>query len=150
MIGNSVALNRSSASSASKKRSLLSARVPSSRNIAAASKLTAFSNRYGTTPGYACVNAAMANVLPPEVRARGFGISTMSIHLFGDALSPFLIGLASDRVGLRLPVLVTGLLIVIAGLVLLVGQSALRRDMDQRGVKPLHASAVAVGFEAAP
>lgn len=75
------------------------------------------------------LNAAMANVLPPEVRARGFGVSTMAIHLFGDALSPVLIGVASDHFGLRLPVLITGLLLVAAGLVLLVGRSALRRDL---------------------
>jgi MFS family permease len=75
------------------------------------------------------LNAAMANVLPSELRGRGFGLSTMSIHLFGDALSPVLIGLASDRFGLRLPVLVTGLLPVLAGLVLLAGRGALGRDL---------------------
>jgi MFS family permease len=75
------------------------------------------------------LNAAMANVLPSEIRGRGFGLSTMSIHLFGDALSPVLIGLASDRFGLRLPVLATGLLPVLAGLVLLAGRGALGRDL---------------------
>jgi MFS family permease len=75
------------------------------------------------------LNAAMANVLPAELRGRGFAFNTMAIHLFGDALSPFLIGVASDRVGLRLPVLATGVLVVIAGLVLLVGRRTLARDL---------------------
>ncbi len=79
------------------------------------------------------LNAAMANVLPPEIRARGFGVSTMSIHLFGDALSPFLIGFASDHFGgLRLPVLITGLLLIGAGLVLLAGRAALQRDLGAK------------------
>ncbi len=65
------------------------------------------------------LNAAMANVLPPDLRAIGFALYTVAIHLFGDFPSPTLIGVASDAIGLRLPVLVTGLLLVPAGLVLL-------------------------------
>jgi len=75
------------------------------------------------------LNAAMANSLPADLRARGFAISTMSIHLFGDALSPTLIGAASDRVGLAWPVLATGALLGVAGLVLIAGRAALERDM---------------------
>ncbi len=76
------------------------------------------------------LNAVMANVLPPDMRARGFGISTMSIHLGGDALSPVIIGFASTLFGLRLPILLTGMLLVVAGLVLLCGRSALARDIE--------------------
>jgi MFS family permease len=76
------------------------------------------------------LNAAMTNVLPPELRARGFALYTVAIHLLGDALSPALIGRASDAVGLRLPVLVTGLLLVASGLILLVGRRTLSRDLD--------------------
>ena len=43
------------------------------------------------------LNAAMANVLPPELRGRGFALYTVAIHLLGDAPSPALIGVASDR-----------------------------------------------------
>jgi len=49
------------------------------------------------------LNAAMVNVLPPDLRARGVGLHTTTIHLLGDALSPFLIGVVSDSVGLRIP-----------------------------------------------
>jgi MFS family permease len=76
------------------------------------------------------LNAAMANVLPAALRGRGFAVNTMAIHLFGDVLSPTLIGLASDHVhGLRAPVLATGSLMVVAGAVLLGGLGALRRDL---------------------
>jgi MFS transporter, Spinster family, sphingosine-1-phosphate transporter len=75
------------------------------------------------------LNAAMANVLPAEVRARGFALTTMLIHLLGDAISPWLIGEASDRIGLKIPVLVTGCLLAVAGLVLLFGRKTLEHDL---------------------
>jgi MFS transporter, Spinster family, sphingosine-1-phosphate transporter len=75
------------------------------------------------------LNGAMANVLPPELRARGFALYTVAIHLLGDALSPTLIGAASDVVGLRLPVLLCGLSVSLAGVVLLAGRHALVADL---------------------
>jgi len=75
------------------------------------------------------LNAAMANVLPADLRARGFAVTTMIMHLLGDAASPWLIGAASDSVGLRVPVLVTGAMLALAGVVLLAGRRTLERDM---------------------
>jgi predicted MFS family arabinose efflux permease len=75
------------------------------------------------------LNAAMANVLPAELRARGFAVTTMLIHLLGDAASPWIIGEVSDRVGLQLPVLVTGCLLAVAGVVLLWGRGTLTTDL---------------------
>jgi len=75
------------------------------------------------------LNAAMANVLPADLRARGFAVTTGVMHLLGDAASPWLIGVASDAVGLTLPVLVTGSLLVLAGIVLLVDRASLVRDL---------------------
>lgn len=86
------------------------------------------------------LNAAMANVLPATVRSRGFGLSTMSIHLLGDALSPVLIGLASDRWGLELPILFTSMLLVLSGLILLAGRPALRRDLAAAVAAPAPAA----------
>ena len=77
------------------------------------------------------LNAIMTNILPPGVRALGFGLSTMSIHLFGDALSPVLIGIASDRVGLQAPVVACGALLPVAGVVLMMGRRALERDLER-------------------
>ena len=78
---------------------------------------------------YGPLNAAMVNVLPGNARARGVGLHTTTIHLFGDACSPFLIGVASDAIGLRIPVLGTGLLVGISGIFLLLGRHALVRDL---------------------
>lgn len=75
------------------------------------------------------LNAALVNVLPTSARARGVGVHTTTIHLLGDACSPFLIGVASHAVGLRLPVLVTGLLVGLSGVLLLLGRRRLARDL---------------------
>lgn len=83
------------------------------------------------------LNAAMANVLPADLRARGFAVTTMVMHLLGDAASPSLIGIASDRIGLTAPVLVTGCMLAAAGLVLLVGRSTLATDLE--GTEPARA-----------
>jgi len=82
------------------------------------------------------LNAAMANVLPADLRARGFAVTTGVMHLLGDAASPWLIGVASDAVGLTAPVLVTGCLLVVAGIVLLLDRASLVRDMRAVGAAP--------------
>jgi MFS transporter, Spinster family, sphingosine-1-phosphate transporter len=75
------------------------------------------------------LQAAMMNVLPANLRGRGVAMYTIAIHAFGDALSPPLIGWAKDRVGLQLPVLLTVLVLGLAGAILLGGRSALVRDL---------------------
>jgi MFS transporter, Spinster family, sphingosine-1-phosphate transporter len=75
------------------------------------------------------LNAAMANVLPSDLRARGFAVYSVAILVLGDGPSPTIIGLASDVVGLRVPVLVAGGLLFISGLVLLAGRNTLPRDL---------------------
>jgi predicted MFS family arabinose efflux permease len=75
------------------------------------------------------LNAAMANVLPAGLRSRGFAVTAAVMHLLGDAISPWLIGVASDRIGLMLPVLVTGSLLGAAGVVLLLGRRLLEADL---------------------
>jgi predicted MFS family arabinose efflux permease len=83
------------------------------------------------------LNAAMANVLPAELRSRGFAVTTTVMHLLGDAISPWLIGLASDRIGLTIPVLVTGCLLAGAGVVLLLGRRSLEGDLRRLGTVPV-------------
>jgi len=94
------------------------------------------------------LNAAMANVLPAELRAFGFAVTTMAIHLLGDAISPWLIGVASDQVGLRLPQLVTGALPSMAGLVLLWGRRTLAGDLRQATMTDPGASSHGAGAAA--
>lgn len=45
------------------------------------------------------VNALLVNSVEPGLRARAFGLSILCIHLFGDVLSPPLIGMVSDATG---------------------------------------------------
>lgn len=75
------------------------------------------------------LNAAMVNALPVRLREHAYGVNTFAIHALGDVFSPVLIGLASDRIGLRIPVLITALLLPSAGLVLLLGRGALQEDL---------------------
>jgi predicted MFS family arabinose efflux permease len=78
------------------------------------------------------LNAAIANVLPANLRSQGFAVNVMAIHFLGDAISPYFIGLASDHLGgLKWPVFGAGSLLVLAGLVLLAGRRALERDLTR-------------------
>jgi MFS transporter, Spinster family, sphingosine-1-phosphate transporter len=80
------------------------------------------------------LNAAIANVLPASVRSQGFAINVVAIHALGDVISPPIIGALSDRVGgLKWPVFGAGALLVVAGVVLLAGRSALERDLARAG-----------------
>ncbi len=85
------------------------------------------------------LNAAMTNVLSADLRARGFAVYSFGIHVFGDGPSPTLIGMASDVVGLRWPVIGAGLLMAAAGIVFLLGRRTLAQDlaaMDSPSVTP--------------
>lgn len=44
-------------------------------------------------------NAIIANVVQPNLRAAAYAISTFAIHFLGDIWSPWLIGLAADKLG---------------------------------------------------
>jgi len=68
------------------------------------------------------VNALLVNSVEPGLRARAFGISILCIHLFGDVLSPPLIGIVSDSTGdLEKALIMVPIAIALGGLVWLVG-----------------------------
>ncbi|MFL5417732.1 MAG: spinster family MFS transporter [Myxococcales bacterium] len=46
------------------------------------------------------VNAVLVNTVPSAMRARAFSLSILCIHLLGDAISPTVVGVVSDRSGL--------------------------------------------------
>ena len=46
------------------------------------------------------INALLANTVPSALRARAFAFSIFVIHILGDAISPSVVGFASDRIGL--------------------------------------------------
>jgi len=45
------------------------------------------------------LNALLVNCVPGVLRARAFSLSILSIHLFGDAISPSIVGVTSDLTG---------------------------------------------------
>jgi predicted MFS family arabinose efflux permease len=47
------------------------------------------------------INAIIANSVPSALRARAFALSILTIHLLGDAISPTIVGAASDHLGLQ-------------------------------------------------
>ncbi len=49
------------------------------------------------------VNTLIANSVGADMRARAFSLSILSIHLFGDAISPPIIGFVSDAAGSLVP-----------------------------------------------
>ena len=47
------------------------------------------------------INALIANSVPSALRVRAFALSIFSIHIFGDAVSPTIVAIASDHFGLQ-------------------------------------------------
>jgi MFS family permease len=88
--------------------------------------LTEFFLFFNTGPS----NTILANVTHPAMRATGFALNILIIHLFGDALSPKLIGKLNDshnhdmNVGFR----AVSIAIVVGGIFWLLGARYLDRD----------------------
>ncbi|HEY0840203.1 MAG TPA: MFS transporter, partial [Vulgatibacter sp.] len=78
------------------------------------------------------LNAVLVNVAPPSMRASAVAINVLVIHLLGDAISPWLMGLVSDSSSLGRAVLLDCGMIAVAGLVLVAGAGALRRELAPR------------------
>src|SRR5205809_1593035 len=62
------------------------------------------------------VNVMIVSVVPPAARARAMAVSIFTIHLFGDAISPPIIGWLADTHGLARAVLIVPVAIAISGL----------------------------------
>ena len=62
------------------------------------------------------LNTVIVNVTPPAVRAMAFALNIFFIHALGDAISPALLGLLSDRWGLRHALLITPVAMAVAAL----------------------------------
>jgi MFS family permease len=68
------------------------------------------------------VNTLIANAVDGSMRARAFAMSILSIHLFGDAISPPIIGLISDTTGdLTHGVVIVPVFLVLGAMVWMVG-----------------------------
>lgn len=68
------------------------------------------------------INALLVNSVEPGLRARAFGLSILAIHLFGDVLSPPLIGLVSDATGsLETALIMVPIAVAVGGAIWLAG-----------------------------
>lgn len=77
-------------------------------------------------------NTVLANVTPSNVRATAFAVNIFLIHALGDAISPALIGLFSDRTGsMTRAFLLVGGAILIAGVVWLIASRWLDQDTEK-------------------
>jgi predicted MFS family arabinose efflux permease len=75
-------------------------------------------------------NTALANVTHPSIRATAFAINILFIHALGDAVSPYVIGVLSDRFGKNMNVGfgLVGLMMIAGGIAWALGARHLDRD----------------------
>ncbi len=73
-------------------------------------------------------NAILANVTHPAMRATGFALNILVIHILGDAASPFLIGAIADRWSLNAGFVVVSAFMLLGGIFWLFGAPYLDRD----------------------
>jgi MFS family permease len=65
------------------------------------------------------INAALVSCVPANLRSAAVAMNNLVVHLFGDALSPFLLGWISDAASLRVAVSLTAVPVMLAALLLL-------------------------------
>lgn len=87
------------------------------------------------------LNALLANVVSPAIRSTAFAANIVVIHLLGDALSPTIIGMLSDRLGLPSAFMITPAMLAVAGLVCLLGIPRVGPDMQRMESMPRLAEA---------
>jgi len=74
------------------------------------------------------LNAAIINVVLPESRATAVALNILIIHIFGDALSPVLIGELSDKYGLMVAAQGISFTTLLAAFIILFGAKHLQQD----------------------
>lgn len=73
-------------------------------------------------------NTILANVTHPLLRAPGFALNILVIHLFGDAVSPFVMGAIADASNLSWAFGFVSITVLIGGILWLCGTKYLERD----------------------
>ncbi|HVC19772.1 MAG TPA: MFS transporter [Vicinamibacterales bacterium] len=63
------------------------------------------------------INVVIVNAVPVAMRATAMAVSIFAIHLFGDAISPPIIGAIADRIGLAKAVLIVPVAVAVCGVV---------------------------------
>lgn len=79
------------------------------------------------------LNAIIANVSRAEVRATAYAVNILVIHALGDAVSPTIVGMLSDRVGLAAAFWIAPAALALAGLFCFWGARHLAADMRHLG-----------------
>jgi predicted MFS family arabinose efflux permease len=67
------------------------------------------------------LNAVIVGTAAPAIRASAVAANVFAIHFFGDAISPWLVGLVSDRYGLRWGLALLAPILAISGSLCLIG-----------------------------
>jgi MFS family permease len=67
------------------------------------------------------LNAVIVGTAAPAIRASAVAANVFAIHFFGDAISPWLVGLVSDRYGLRWGLALLAPILAISGSLCLLG-----------------------------
>lgn len=65
------------------------------------------------------LNAVVLGCVPPQIRATAMAVNIFFIHALGDAISPPVIGMLSDRFGLFRATLVAPVMMLVSGVILL-------------------------------
>jgi MFS family permease len=73
-------------------------------------------------------NAALANVVRPEIRASAFALNILIIHLLGDAVSPPLLGAVAGHFDMNLAFLMVSAAMLISGVIWILGMKYLAAD----------------------
>jgi MFS transporter, Spinster family, sphingosine-1-phosphate transporter len=73
-------------------------------------------------------NTALANVTPPPIRATAFAVNILIIHMFGDAISPGIIGTIADHKSLAAGFVAVSVMMFIGGVLWLFGMKYLADD----------------------
>jgi MFS family permease len=73
-------------------------------------------------------NAALANVVAPKIRATAFALNILIIHLFGDALSPPLLGAVAGHYDMTMAFVVVSAAMLVSGIIWLLGVKYLAAD----------------------
>jgi len=79
------------------------------------------------------LNAVIVGVAAPAIRATAVAVNILAIHLLGDALSPWMVGALSDRLGLRAALSIMPPMLLLSGALCLaagrfVAEPRLERD----------------------
>ena len=73
-------------------------------------------------------NAALANVVGPNIRASAFAVNIFIIHALGDAISPPLLGAVAGHSNMNVAFLVISAAMLVSGIIWLFGMKYLAAD----------------------